>query len=109
MARNGTGSMRHRLSVVLPSTGRGTRGQRTGTDFVVGSVLGSIETLNGRELELARQRYAAATHRVRTWHPGYPVTPQHYLDFRSRKFRVGHVENVDERDLELVILAAEDK
>lgn len=97
------------MALVLPSTGRGTRGQRTGTDLAVGSIQTSIETLTGRELELARQRYPEATHRLMTWHPGYPINTKHYLSYRTRKFEIGHVEDVDERGLKLVILCKESK
>ena len=96
---------------MLPSQDLGERGRRQGPDTVVlANVPCSIETLSGRELEVARQLYATATARVELHgDPAAPLTPQHYLLFGTKKLHIGHVDDVDRLGVEYVLLCGEDR
>lgn len=88
------GPKRHRVHVMLPASGEGGRGERTGVaTAVLSDVPAAIEALSGRELVQARQVYAVATHRVTLLaDPAHPITEQHYLLHGSRKLHIGFVD-----------------
>lgn len=72
---------RHLVNVMLPTQVTGDQGQKTGPDqTVLQNVPCSIEPLNGRELEQARQVYSLASYRVTLIQdPRSPLTTEHYL------------------------------
>lgn len=72
---------RHAVTILRPSTTVDSRGQLSGSaTTVVSDVPCSIEQLSGRELELARQRMANATLRVRMFSdPAWRLTTGDYL------------------------------
>jgi SPP1 family predicted phage head-tail adaptor len=109
MTRLRAGKLRHRVAIKRPASGRGTRGERTGEDFVVSpEEFASIETLSGREAERARAVYAEATYRVEMRiRPGIEVTENDYLQHGTRRFHIGHVDDVDQRGIKYELLCAE--
>lgn len=102
---------RHFGTIKRPSTTKGVKGQRTGNDTIVlRDVPCSIETLSGRELEIARQTVADATHRVRIWaDPDNPIATTDYLVFGSRTLRIGHYDDPEQQGLEWVLLCSEER
>ena len=102
---------RHAVTIRRPVTVLGTRGQLdTDTQplIVAKDVPCSIENLNGRELEYARQIVADATKRVRLFDdPAWSLTSKDYLEFGSRRLNIGYVDHPDEIELEAVLLCAE--
>jgi SPP1 family predicted phage head-tail adaptor len=66
----------------------------------------SITPLEGTELLAAQQRYGAVTHRLKgRYRAG--ITPQMRVVFNGRVFRIAAALNVDERNRELEMIAAE--
>ena len=109
MTTTPAGTMRHVVNIQKDS-GAGTYdslGQTSGSAVTVeNGVKCSIENLTGRELELARQVFPLATHRVRMLYRA-DVNEKYWLLFGTRKLHVGHVENVDELNRELRLLVGE--
>jgi head-tail adaptor len=102
------GELRHVVTVKRPATTKGSRGQNTGTAATLGIARAKIETLSGRELEIANQVYAGAALRVTIRHfPG--LVASDYLEFGSRRLEIGHVENVEQKDWWNVLLCSEDQ
>ena len=102
------GTLRHRTNITARSSTTGARGQRTGTDTVkVYSWPCSIETLSGREGELARQVFPSATLKVVGRYPGLTVTTEHFLKFGTRTLEIGHVNNVDQLNDQIELLCGE--
>lgn len=100
---------RHIVQIKLPAAATGSRGQRSGADtLVMNNVWASIEPLAGTELELARQKYAAVTHRVCLFgDPNNPLTTKHYILFGSRKLQIGFTGNGEETGYEYQLLCGE--
>jgi SPP1 family predicted phage head-tail adaptor len=88
------------------ATGTDTHGQPTGSWATVSTVRLKIEPLTSRTAEYAHQLYELATHtlwlRYRTG-----VTSAQRIVIGSRTFNFGYVENVDEDERWLRILASE--
>ena len=104
------------MTIKLPSTTVGDRGQKSGTDTVVAAdVPASVEQLSGREVEQARQFYALATSRVMLFGDrGWGLSPEHYLTFdpgfgAERTLNIGHVSSDRELGVEYELLCSEDK
>ena len=103
------GRLRHRVAIKLPSDTKGTRGQRTGDPTtVVLSVPCSVETLAGRELELARQVVSNATLKVKMRYPGFAITTRHFLLFGTRTLNIGHINDVDQIGREFILTCGEE-
>ena len=99
-----------KVQLLDSSTGVGTRGQSEKSFRTVDRVWAAIETLTGRELEYARQRYPLATLRIETFH-NKNITPAAQLVtvVGDRTFQIGAVDNVDERDRTTVAICDEAK
>lgn len=116
-AAGGTNNVKHKptkqhyVTIKRPSTTLGTKGQRSGSDStLLENVPCSIETLSGRELELARQTVADATHRVIMWaDPSNPLLTSDYLVLGTRTLRIGHFDDVDQQGLEYMLLCVEER
>jgi SPP1 family predicted phage head-tail adaptor len=88
------------------ATGTDSRGQPTGTWEGVSTVRVKIEPLSGRTAEYAHQLYDLTTH-VLWMRYRSGVTAAQRLVVGTRTFHFGYVENVDEADRYLRILATE--
>jgi SPP1 family predicted phage head-tail adaptor len=100
------GQIRHVLTLQQRDTTIGTRGQKASTFTALATVRGAIETLGGREAELARKLSADATLKVTVrYYPG--VTVEHRFLFGTRALNIGHVANWRERNEWLICLCAE--
>lgn len=102
--------MRHSVDVAVVTEALSDRGQTLkGLPLIVSAKEPcEIENLSGREIEQARQMYAVATHRVRMrFNHQVPITTKHILLFGNQKLNVGYVNNVENRDREVILLCAE--
>lgn len=87
-------------------TGTDSHGQPTGEWETISTVRVKIEPLGGRTAEYAHQLYEQTTH-VLWMRYRSGVTAAQRLVMGSRTFHFGYVENVDEADRWLKILATE--
>ena len=105
------GRMRHCVDIAARSAALSDRGQVSQSPPLILSRGEPCEivTLSGREFEQARQVFATATHRVRM-RPNSRVrlTTAHILIFQGRSLNIGHINNVDQVDRELVVLCDEE-
>ncbi len=104
------GSRRHRVTIKRreDNTTLGTRGELT-QDFktVETGVVCSVERLTGDEGTLARQTFPTATHTVNMrWREG--ITSKDRLLFGTRTLNILDVDNVLERNRELVLIVGEE-
>lgn len=102
------GKLRHYVTIqTYAETSAGSRGEKQGGwQDALATVPAEIVTLTGRELELARQIIAQASVRIRLrYHVG--VTTKSRIVWNGRVFNVVHVNNVDQRNRELVCLCSE--
>lgn len=100
------GSLRHRVSILHASEGRGTMGDVTSQWQAIGTCWASVEPLSGRELMLAQQIQAEATIRVRMRYRS-DVTHQSRILHNQRTLDVVQVINPAERNEELELLCME--
>lgn len=100
------GKLRHKAAIeTFNETSKSDRGHPIGQwvslyEFVPMQ----IETLNGRELEDARQIVPTATHKVTMrYHPD--ITTKERINFNEVIFNIEHIDNIDFRNLWLEMLA----
>lgn len=103
------GQLRHRLKIQTDSGAGsyGSRGQVTTSWATTDTVWGSVETLNGKEAELARQVYPSATLRVTIRH-STKLTVKKRFQFGTRNLNIGHIDNTDQRNIQQVCLCSEE-
>lgn len=102
-------SLRHVVSVMRPTKTKGTLGETQGeSEIVMNQWPCSIETLQGREAELARQTFASATLKVEGYgDPRRPFMATDYLQFGSRKLCIGFINDKQQNGLQLSLLCGE--
>lgn len=102
------GPLRHLCNVERPLTGLSDRGEQEGYAVVRPSVPCSLEPLNGREIEVAHQLVATATHRVRMWgNPAKPVQHNDRLRVGDREFEIGYISDGQQNGVQIELLVAE--
>jgi hypothetical protein len=113
-------NMRHVVKVMRPAKATNTIGNTQGQpDTICNAWPCSIETLSGREAELARQTFAAATLKVEGYgNPKKPIRESDYLEFidgvtgtkdKPRKLYVGVVNDKHQNGVELSLLCGEER
>lgn len=103
------GTLRHVVNIQTPSVEKNDVGEDVvnWTDFIV-DYPAQVNGLSGGELEAARQTHAEAQFEIRLRYPADgPVTTTMRIKYDGRYFDVLHVNNIRERNRELVILAKE--
>lgn len=101
------GRKRHQITIENRTASYDATGADTGSWSAIGTYMANVVYLTGRELELARQRSATATHRVEAyWVEG--VTMKSRILFGSRYLYPSAIENVGERSIEMVLLCGEE-
>ena len=103
-------NMRHIVNVMRPTKARGTVGEVQGQDeTIVKDWPCSIDTLSGRELELARSTFAAASHRVEGYgDPSKPIKATDYLQFGARRLHIGLVSDELQNGVKLSLVCGEE-
>lgn len=104
------GTLRHVVNVMRPPKGNQlSRGQKGGAgETVYKSWPCSIDTLNGREAETARQQYPNATLMVKGYvDPNKPIQATDYLEFGARRLNVIFPSTVDQLGLVAELLCGE--
>ena len=101
------GELRHRISHQQGTSVR--TGLNTTTTFnTVATIWGGMKKLVGREVERAKQIHAEAEFEFRFRYFA-TLNEKDRLMFKGRVFEVLDVNNVEERNIELVVLAKETK
>ena len=100
------GKLRHKLSLQTPESTT-DKGIVTTTWYPAGEVFADVSQLSGRELEQARQIVAEATHQIKTrWSPSR-FEPKQRLLMDGRYFYIENVNNVGERNREMILTCVE--
>ncbi len=90
------------------SSGIGSRGEPLLSDWLSeGTIFAFVQCMTGRELQIARQVVATATHLVVTRYYSV-VTAQKAFRFGQRIFNINLVKNMDEKNQELQSLCSEE-
>lgn len=104
--------LRHEVSIQAKTTSLNTYGQAstTGSWTTEKTVRAHIETLSGRELDLARQVFPTATRRVTIEYlstmDSTGATQRRVL-FGSRALYIGHIDNPEFENWHLELLCGE--
>jgi len=101
-----SGDLRHRVELQQRVKSRNAVGEETYTWFTYATVWAAVEPLTGRELYEAQQISAEVTVRVRVRYLK-SMSTEHRVLFDSRGFNVNFVQNLEERNRELVLLCKE--
>lgn len=104
--RLNAGGLRHRVTIQTPTHAQDTQGGLTESWANGNTVWASIETLYGRELMYARQSESQATCLIRMRYDA-TITERHRLLFGTRTFGIESINNVDERNAEMVLSCRE--
>jgi len=104
------GELRQRLSIqAFTAAANDGYGHTTGTwADSIENVAGKIETPTGRKLELARQMVPTATHVITIRGPRTLDLQLNRLAYGSRVFTIGHVNDVEERHVKLILTCTEE-
>lgn len=103
------GNLRHLVTFERQRDGdSSSAGDRSGSFYTTWEdVPVSIRQLSMREMELARQHIASATHKIELrYHPNISVRDR--IIFGERTFEVGSINNVDERNRWLELIVSEE-
>ena len=101
-----SGDLRHRVELQQRVKSRNAVGEETYSWLTYATVWAAVEPLTGRELYEAQQISAEVTVRVRVRYLK-SVSVEHRVLFDSRGFNVNFVQNIEERNRELVLLCKE--
>lgn len=101
------GRKRHQITIEQRASGFDAAGQASGSWVAMDPMLANVVFLSGRELELARQKSASASHRIEAyWVSG--LTTKDRILFDGRYLYVSSIENVGERSVEMILLCGEE-
>ena len=95
------------LQNLTATTEAGTRGQSTKAYLTVERIWVSIEQLSGREAVNAEAIVASATHKIEL-HYTANCTNASRIKFGTRIFGIESVDNVEERNRDMVLLVQEE-
>ena len=99
------GELRHRVQLQVSSE-QNSRGNTTKVWGTEDAIWAAVEPLSGRELIEAQEVVADATHRVTIRYLA-DVTPRKRFLFGTRELYIESVQNIDERNRELVLTCVE--
>lgn len=104
------GKLRHKIQVQRNAGegSYGSHGEITDNWTKDFEAWASIETLSGRELELARQNFATATHRITMRYDSRLDNTRHRIAHAGRTFHIEHADNVDQRNIAWVLTCGEE-
>lgn len=94
--RTRIGRLRHRVTVQSASGTRGTRGEVTGSWSTVEEISAGVESLTGKELEVANHKWAEASYSVKIRKPAdFTLTTKHRFLFESTPLQIGYVSGLE--------------
>ena len=107
----------HVVSVMRPTLATGALGQTQGPPQIVcKDVQCTVKSLSGRELELARSTFAAATCEVTlAGDPNNPILETDYCEFKDgvhakpRRLHIGNITDLNQNGRKYVLLCGESK
>ena len=100
------GPLRHRITIETPTETQDTFGAAVATWATFAERWAAIEPLTGREFFAAQQINAEVSHTIRLRYVA-GVTTKMRVAFGARHFDLAAVRNLDERGIELELLAVE--
>jgi SPP1 family predicted phage head-tail adaptor len=100
------GRLRKRLELQSPNKTQNAYGEEVSPFMTYATVWGSIEPLQGKEMERARQINALISHKVRIRYRS-GVSPRFRIKYGERIFDVNAVLNPEERNIELLLYCTE--
>ena len=94
------GRLRHRVAVMEErGKSRTSRGQTDSKPTQIAVCRAAIEPLRGQESILAHQMYGKTAHRITIRYNGaIKLTEENWLEWDGRKFHIGQLRNLDERN-----------
>jgi SPP1 family predicted phage head-tail adaptor len=99
--------MRHRITIFsVDSAAQDAAGQPADVETELATQWASIEPLTGRESWLLPQVVGEVSHKITTRYVA-GVTPKHRIRYGSREFDIVVARNLEERGIQLEILASE--
>ena len=102
-----TGELRHYVHILAKQdTGQDAHGQPISQWVTISDAFARIEPLTGRDVEYARQLYHLASVRI-TMRYNAVVNNSSRIKHGARVYSVGNCQNLDERDVWLVLLCSE--
>lgn len=104
--RKDVGTYRHRVTVQAATETQNSQGEPIAGWADETTVWASVEPLVGRELLLAQQTVALVTHRVGMRYLA-GLTAKKRLVFNARPFNILNVMNLEERNIEMELMAQE--
>lgn len=101
-----SGTLRHKISIFTIGDVRDEFGGSSEGETLLCETMAEIKPISGGERFMSNQLYAEATAQIRCRYvPG--VTAKHKIKFVDRYFDILNVQNKDERNKELIIIAKE--
>lgn len=103
------GDLRHRCDVLETPNAQGGYGEGIGNDGVyLRNIPCSLEHLSGREAEVARATFGAATHKVKMYgDPRKPIKKTHTLKVGERILHIADVKDVMQNGHQYELLCGE--
>lgn len=101
-----SGTLRHKISIFTIGDKRDEFGGSSEGEIVLDETMADIKPISGGERFMSNQLYAEATSQIRCRYVS-GVTTKHKIKFVDRYFDILNVQNKDERNKELIIIAKE--
>ena len=101
------GGLRHRLTIESLTRAVDGEGGPTKTWATAASRWGSVETLSGRQLDVAQARDARITHQIELWYYSGLAPATYRIKLGSRVFNIAFVSNVGQENRRMLVDAME--
>lgn len=101
-----SGRLRHKIQIITISNVRDEHGGSSEGETLLTETMAEIKPISGSERFMSNQTFAEATAQILCRYIA-GVTPKHKIKFVDRYFDILGVQNKDERNIELIIIAKE--
>ena len=101
-----TGSLRHKIEFIAITEVQDEFGGTTAGETTIFYAMAEIRPISGGERFMSNQIFAEATSQIKCRYVA-AITPKHKIKFGTRTFDIIDVQNKDERNIELFIIAKE--
>lgn len=100
------GKLRHLVQLQANTPTQNTLGEPSDSWATIANIYAAIRPMAGQELMLAQQVIAKASHQITV--RNYPgLSAENRIKFGTRIFDINSVNNVDERNREMILLCSE--